>query len=113
MTSEEKDTVWKFRFYLSAYKNVCDVCRVLKNALTVFNFVVFVMQALSKFLKSVNWNLAQEAQQALDMLRAWAPLEPEDALELLTSSFTQPAVRKYAVQRLAHADNEVSPDLKP
>ena len=45
MTSEEKDTVWKFRFYLSAYKNVniCDVCRVLKNALTVFNFVAFVM----------------------------------------------------------------------
>lgn len=35
-------------------------------------------------------------------------MDVEDALELLTPAFTHPAVRKYAVSRLAQADDEVN-----
>jgi phosphatidylinositol 3-kinase len=48
-----------------------------------------------------------EVQQALDMLQLWAPMDVEDALELLSSNFTHPAVRRYAVTRLKQAPDEV------
>ena len=64
-------------------------------------------QALTKFLKSVNWDVSQEVKQALDLLQKWSPMDVVDALELLTPAFTHPAVRKYAVTRLQHADDEV------
>ncbi|CAG2068659.1 unnamed protein product, partial [Timema podura] len=65
LTTEEQDLVWKFRFYLSNQK-----------------------KALTKFLKCVNWRLSGEARQALDLLQQWAPMDVEDALELLSSNFT-------------------------
>jgi phosphatidylinositol 3-kinase len=84
LTSEEKDLIWKFRFYLSTQK-----------------------KALTKFLKSVNWKVVQEAKQALDLLNKWSPMDVDDALELLSSAFINPAaVRKYAVTRLQQADDE-------
>ncbi|XP_071110359.1 phosphatidylinositol 3-kinase catalytic subunit type 3-like [Haliotis cracherodii] len=83
LTSEEQDLLWKFRFYLSSQK-----------------------QALTKFLKCVNWSTAQEARQALDLLSKWQPMDAEDALELLTPAFSHPTVRKYAVTRLRQADDE-------
>lgn len=83
LTSEEQDLVWKFRFYLTNQK-----------------------KALTKFLKCVNWSLPQEVKQALELLLKWSPMDVEDALELLTPAFTHPAVRKYAVSRLAQADDE-------
>ncbi|XP_064607919.1 phosphatidylinositol 3-kinase catalytic subunit type 3-like [Liolophura sinensis] len=83
LSSEEEDLVWKFRFYLSSQK-----------------------KALTKFLKCVNWDLAQEVKQALDMLTVWSPMDVEDALELLSPMFTHPFVRKYAVTRLRQADDE-------
>ncbi|XP_053405628.1 phosphatidylinositol 3-kinase catalytic subunit type 3-like [Mercenaria mercenaria] len=83
MTSEEQDLVWKYRFYLSSQK-----------------------KALTKFLKCVNWSQSQEVKQALELLSAWNPMDVEDALELLTPTFSHPAVRKYAINRLRQADDE-------
>lgn len=40
-------------------------------------------------------------------MNRWAPIDPEDALELLGPNFTYPTVRKYAVSRLSHAPDEV------
>ncbi|XP_074649742.1 phosphatidylinositol 3-kinase catalytic subunit type 3-like isoform X2 [Tubulanus polymorphus] len=83
LTTEEQDLVWKFRFYLSTQK-----------------------KALIKFLKSVNWTVQQEVNQALELLYKWIPMDVEDALELLSPHFTHKAVRKYAVARLRQADDE-------
>lgn len=83
LNSEEQDLVWKFRFYLSTHK-----------------------KALTKFLKCINWKLNDEVTQALWMLANWAPMDVEDALELLSPTFTHPEVRKYAISRLAQAPDE-------
>uniref|UniRef100_T1JEU2 Phosphatidylinositol 3-kinase catalytic subunit type 3 n=1 Tax=Strigamia maritima TaxID=126957 RepID=T1JEU2_STRMM len=83
LTSEEQDLVWKFRFYLSNQE-----------------------KALTKFLKCVNWNLAGETRQALELLLNWAPMDVDDALELLSPSYTNPTVRRYAVTRLKQAPDE-------
>uniref|UniRef100_A0A8C5UCA4 Phosphatidylinositol 3-kinase catalytic subunit type 3 n=1 Tax=Malurus cyaneus samueli TaxID=2593467 RepID=A0A8C5UCA4_9PASS len=83
LTYEEQDLVWKFRYYLTHQE-----------------------KALTKFLKCVNWNLAQEAKQALELLGKWKPMDVEDSLELLSSHFTNPTVRRYAVARLQQADDE-------
>ncbi|XP_039299622.1 phosphatidylinositol 3-kinase catalytic subunit type 3 isoform X1 [Nilaparvata lugens] len=83
LTTEEQDLVWKFRFYLSNQK-----------------------KALIKFLKCVNWNLSGEAQQAVDMMEKWAPMDVEDSLELLSPAFTHATVRRYAISRLQQAPDE-------
>lgn len=66
-------------------------------------------QALTKYLKSVSWNVPQEAKQALDLLAKWSPMDVEDALELLSPNpaFAHRDVRRYAVTRLQQADDEV------
>ena len=68
---------------------------------------VLMFQALTKFLKCVNWNQPQETKQALELLSNWNPMDVEDALELLSPTFSHPSVRKYAVSRLRQADDEV------
>lgn len=83
LTSEEKDLVWQFRFYLTNQK-----------------------KALTKFLKCVDWSQPQEAKQAIELLGKWNPMDVEDALELLSSQFTNRAVRQYAVSRLKEANDE-------
>nr|CAI5868714.1 unnamed protein product [Callosobruchus analis] len=83
LSNEEQDNVWKYRFYLSTQK-----------------------KALAKFLKCVNWNQHNEVRQALHMMDIWSPMDVEDALELLSSNFTHPAVRRYAVTRLQQAPDE-------
>lgn len=83
LTSEEKDLLWQFRFYLSSQK-----------------------KALTKFLKCVEWNEAHEAGQALDLMQKWSLIDVDDALELLSPHFTNPAVRQYAVSRLREANDE-------
>ena len=55
----------------------------------------------------MNWKVPQEAKQALDLLNKWSPMDVDDALELLSPAFVNPAVRKYAVTRLQQADDEV------
>lgn len=85
LSNEEQDHVWKFRFYLSSQK-----------------------KALAKFLKCVNWNQHGEVRQAITMMENWAPMDVEDALELLTPAFTHPVVRRYAISRLQQApDDEI------
>ncbi|RMX58215.1 hypothetical protein pdam_00000159 [Pocillopora damicornis] len=83
LTSEEKDLVWQFRFYLTNQK-----------------------KALTKFLKCVDWTQPQEARQAQELLGKWNPMDVEDALELLSSQFTNRAVRQYAVSRLKEANDD-------
>lgn len=75
--------MWKFRFYLSSRK-----------------------KALTKFLKCINWETPNEVQQAISLLNNWAPMDVEDALELLSPLFKHPQVRKYAIIRLAEAPDE-------
>ncbi|KAH0506182.1 Phosphatidylinositol 3-kinase catalytic subunit type 3 [Microtus ochrogaster] len=83
LTYEEQDLVWKFRYYLTNQE-----------------------KALTKFLKCVNWDLPQEAKQALELLGKWKPMDVEDSLDLLSSHYTNPTVRRYAVARLRQADDE-------
>ena len=84
LTNEEQDLLWKFRFYLVNQK-----------------------KALTKFLKCVNWQLTNEAHQAIQLLDSWQPIDIEDALELLSPQFQHQSVRRYAVTRLQHAPDEV------
>ena len=79
----------------------------IKVADSAGSTVSTIFQALTKFLKCVNWNQPQETKQALELLSNWNPMDVEDALELLSPSFTHPSVRKYAVSRLRQADDEV------
>lgn len=83
LNSEEQDLIWKYRFYLSSQK-----------------------KALSKFLKCINWETGTEVRHALSLLIKWAPMDVEDALELLNSSFSHPTVRRYAISRLDQAQDE-------
>ncbi|CAK7233430.1 Phosphatidylinositol (PI) 3-kinase [Sporothrix curviconia] len=77
LSSEEKDLVWKFRYHLTREK-----------------------KAVTKFVKSVNWQDAAEAKQATQVLGRWTSIDVEDALELLGPTFDHRAVRAYAVERL-------------
>lgn len=84
LTNDEQDLLWKYRFYLTNQK-----------------------KALTKFLKCVKWEITAEANQAIDLLRTWQPMDIEDALELLSTQFNNPTVRRYAVARLQTAPDEV------
>ena len=67
-----------------------------------------LFQALVKFLKSVNWSVPEEVDQALELMNGWNPMDVADALELLSPMFVNPAVRQYAVARLQQANDDVS-----
>lgn len=83
LTAEEKDLVWRFRYFLTREK-----------------------RALTKFVKSVNWRDDGEARQAVEILPKWTDIDVDDALELLGPTFDNAAVRSYAVARLRKADDE-------
>ncbi|KAJ5397581.1 Phosphatidylinositol 3-kinase [Penicillium cosmopolitanum] len=83
LTAEEKDLIWRFRYYLTREK-----------------------RALTKFVKSVNWRDDGESRQAVDILPKWTDIDVDDALELLGPTFDNPAVRSYAVARLRKADDD-------
>ncbi|KAF1808536.1 putative phosphoinositide 3-kinase [Eremomyces bilateralis CBS 781.70] len=83
LNAEEKDLVWKFRHHLTRDK-----------------------RALTKFVKSVSWTDANESKQAVQILPRWTEIDVDDALELLGSTFDNPAVRAYAVDRLRKSDDE-------
>ncbi|KAI1764404.1 phosphatidylinositol 3-kinase [Hypoxylon sp. FL1150] len=82
LSPEEKDLVWKFRYHLTKDK-----------------------RALTKFVKSVNWQDQSESKQAIQVLSKWTDIDVDDALELLGPTFDNRAVRAYAVQRLRKADD--------
>ncbi|KAG2220421.1 hypothetical protein INT45_000646 [Circinella minor] len=83
LTTEEKDLVWKFRFYLTRDK-----------------------RALTKFLKCVVWTDPTEVRQAVDLLPLWVDIDVDDALELLGKEFSNRSVRSYAVNQLRKADDD-------
>ncbi|KAK2717345.1 phosphatidylinositol 3-kinase catalytic subunit type 3-like [Artemia franciscana] len=83
LSSDEQDVVWRFRFHLMSHK-----------------------KALAKFLLCVNWDSPSEVRQAVDLMKDWSPLEPEDALELFSPRYKHSVVRKYAVSRIAKASDE-------
>ena len=83
LTSNEKSLIWQFRYYLVQMK-----------------------AALPKFLQSVSWQSKPEAEEALDLLYKWQPLDAAEALELLTPTYTELSVRKYAISRLKCAEND-------
>ncbi|KAI0597262.1 phosphatidylinositol 3 [Biscogniauxia sp. FL1348] len=82
LSPEEKDLVWKFRYHLTKDK-----------------------RALTKFVKSVNWQDQSESKQAIQVLGKWTDIDVDDALELLGPTFDNRAVRAYAVDRLRKADD--------
>ena len=88
LTSEEQDLLWRFRYYLAANH-----------------------KALSKFVKCVNWAAEQEANLAMELISKWAPMDVEDALELLGPNFTHQPLRKYAVLRLSQVSFIIYVDL--
>ncbi|KAL2269563.1 hypothetical protein VTJ83DRAFT_1747 [Remersonia thermophila] len=83
LSPEEKDLIWKFRHHLTRNK-----------------------KALTKFVKSVNWQDQSEARQAAQMLGKWTDIDVDDALELLGPTFDNAAVRAFAVDRLRKADDQ-------
>lgn len=86
LNSEEKDLIWKFRFYLARDK-----------------------RGLTKFLKSVTWRDASEVKQAVEeLLPQWTEIDTDDALELLGPGTVDSRVRAFAVKQLSRADDDVS-----
>ena len=85
LTREEQDLIWRFRYHLAANQ-----------------------KALAKFVKCVNWAAEAEATQAMELINKWAPMDPEDALELFGPNFTYQPLRKYAVQRLSQVSFEIN-----
>ncbi|KAL8699071.1 MAG: hypothetical protein Q9224_001571 [Gallowayella concinna] len=83
LKGEEIDLVWKFRHHLTKDK-----------------------RALTKFVKSVNWQDQNESRQAVQILPKWTEIDVDDALELLGPSLDNSAVRAYAVDRLRESDDE-------
>ncbi|ROW13601.1 hypothetical protein VPNG_04552 [Cytospora leucostoma] len=83
LSPEEKDLIWKFRYHLTRDK-----------------------RALTKFVKSVNWQDHSEAKQAVQVLSRWTDIDIDDALELLGPTFDNATVRAYAVKRLHKADDD-------
>lgn len=71
--------MWKFRYSLTSEKN-----------------------ALTKFLKCVDWSDSREVQNARQLLNQWVPVDVPDLLELLGNSFVNaaPWVREFAVTAL-------------
>eukprot|EP01147_Barroeca_monosierra_P009776 gene9776-1976_t len=56
--------------------------------------------ALAKCLRALDWTTNEAAHEMADMLKLWAPLQPEDALELLDAAFADQTIRLHAVQYL-------------
>ncbi|KAJ8590465.1 atypical/PIKK/PI3K protein kinase [Rhizopogon salebrosus TDB-379] len=84
LNSEEKDLIWKFRFYLARDK-----------------------RGLTKFLKSVTWRDPSEVKQAVEeLLPMWTEVDTDDALELLGPGTVDSRVRTFAVRQLNRADDE-------
>ena len=81
--AEHKALLWKFRFSLRTESG-----------------------ALTKFLKSVDWGDSEEARASIELMYQWAPIDPASALELLSPTFTDSEVRKYAVSVLSDAADD-------
>jgi phosphatidylinositol 3-kinase len=85
-------------------------CEITPEIKTLFwRFVHSIKRdknALTKFLRCVNWDDTTEARKALQLMREWADIEVSSALEMLSPSFSHPEVRRFTVQQLERADDE-------
>ena len=78
-----------------------------QNLLWKFRFAMrHDPKALTKFLKCVDWTDPAETKASVQLMREWAPIGPAAALELLTPTFTNGDVRRYAVAILRQAEDE-------
>ncbi|KAJ5071966.1 phosphatidylinositol 3-kinase catalytic subunit type 3 [Anaeramoeba ignava] len=85
LTDNEKELIWTYRYSLTKNK-----------------------KALTKFLRCVDWTDKSEEKQAQELITEWAKIDPANALELLSSFFQSPVVRKLGVDRLREAvDDEL------
>lgn len=82
-TEEEKQLMWKHRDF---YRNI--------------------PRSTVKLLLSVPWNNAKAVEEAHEMLREWAPLNPYEGLELLDAKFADAHVRRFGVNCLAQLNHE-------
>ena len=83
MDMDTQNLLWKFRYSLSSDP-----------------------RALTKFLKSVDWNDKDETKAAIGLMHQWTPIGPAAALELLTPHFKNIDVRSYAVGVLSRAEDD-------
>ena len=81
--AEHKALLWKFRFSLRTESD-----------------------ALTKFLKCVDWGDGEEAKASIELMYQWSPIDPAAALELLSPTFTNDEVRRYAVSVLSDAGDD-------
>lgn len=79
LRDDERELIWKFRYTLTSEK-----------------------KALTKLLKCVDWGDQRELHAALLLVQQWVPVDVQDLLELLSSSFVGAAawVREFAVSAL-------------
>lgn len=57
-------------------------------------------QGLPIFLRSVKWHRPLLVNETYRMLENWAPMEPDEAIQLLDAKFPDEYVRSYAVRRI-------------
>ncbi|KOB76783.1 Phosphatidylinositol 3-kinase, partial [Operophtera brumata] len=92
------DLVWKYRYIVQTdstflkHTLACSTCRPTSE------------RSLS------SWNASTGIDQALSMMQQWAPMDVEDALELLTPRFTHPAALSM-MQQWAPMDVEDALEL--
>ena len=63
--------------------------------------VASTSQILSKFLKIINWGNHEMVREGRELMSRWNIERPEQCLELLGSSYSDPIVRAYAVLQLS------------
>ncbi|XP_049849332.1 phosphatidylinositol 3-kinase VPS34-like isoform X2 [Schistocerca gregaria] len=91
LSPEEKNTVWTHRYYLRRNPG-----------------------ALSKFLRSVNWQVGAQAEEAYAIMHQWESISVGDALELLSKPFSAyPKIRSFAVRRLESSTYDEISDYLP
>ncbi|KAL6055832.1 Phosphatidylinositol (PI) 3-kinase [Balamuthia mandrillaris] len=84
LTMDEKEFLWKFRYYLRT-----------------------IPQALTKFMKCVDWEHKKDRKQTTKLIEEWEGIEVDDALELLSAAFKGiNPVRRFAIRRLEKADDQ-------
>eukprot|EP00298_Acanthocystis_sp_HF-20_P016665 c21547_g1_i1.p1 GENE.c21547_g1_i1~~c21547_g1_i1.p1 ORF type:complete len:1027 (+),score=287.03 c21547_g1_i1:319-3399(+) len=90
LNDSEKQLFWKYRYYLMRNK-----------------------KAFPQFLQSVNWACFEDVCRAYTIIGQWEKVDPYEALELFSVRFSDPEVRKYAVERLHQLDDSEIVALLP
>ena len=83
LTEDERHQIWVHRYKLT-----------------------HIPKALPKLMLTINWGFREQVQEAYHLLKQWAPLEPHDALQLLSLRFPDPKVRAHGVRWLSLLDDE-------